>query len=152
MSHVCERVTIRFPYSKARTLLREFVESAIAAGTPQVVEFVLGAARSPLRKTVLLQYERGHDPLQFDERWNVSWTPQGGGPYPDFHGELGIGMSPTRETILELTGDYVPPLGLLGETFDFVAGSRLAAATACALLVRIVRELEERHQREIDAH
>jgi hypothetical protein len=76
-----------------------------------------------------------HDELQF------VWAPSGGGPFPTFTGSLK--MHPLGvNTEIVLSGEYEPPLGLVGEAFDAVIGKRIAEATAKMLLDTLREELE----------
>jgi hypothetical protein len=76
-----------------------------------------------------------HDELQF------VWEPAGGGPFPTFTGSLK--MHPLGlKTEIVLSGEYKPPLGLVGEAFDAVIGKRIAEATAKMLLEMLQQELE----------
>ncbi|HEY1728362.1 MAG TPA: hypothetical protein VGG22_08325 [Candidatus Baltobacteraceae bacterium] len=76
-----------------------------------------------------------HDELQF------VWEPSGGGPFPTFTGSLK--MHPVGlNTEIVLSGEYQPPLGLVGEAFDAVIGKRIAEATAKMLLEMLQQELE----------
>ena len=105
--------------------------------------------KGALEKNVLVNYDKGQDPLKFDEPWLVHWTPEGGGPYPDFDGELTVRADESyRRAILELRGEYKPPLGTFGQAFDLVVGAKIAAATARNLLQDIARSMEESFQAE----
>lgn len=76
-----------------------------------------------------------HDELQ------LTWEPTGGGPFPKFSGT--IKMRPlSPDTELALSGEYQPPLGVVGEAFDAVIGKRIAEATAQTLLETIKEGLE----------
>ncbi|MGH7716524.1 MAG: hypothetical protein ACREML_11070, partial [Vulcanimicrobiaceae bacterium] len=76
-----------------------------------------------------------HDELKF------AWEPAGGGPFPTFSGTLR--MHPLGlQTEIVLSGEYQPPLGVLGEAFDAVIGKRIAEATALMLLEMLQQELE----------
>lgn len=151
MTHVFERLVLHCPYVRAREYLRESLESAADNGTVQTLpltatlRFVPGA----LEKNVLVRYERSRDPLHFDEPWQVSWTPENGGPYPDFSGELTVRADDTYQgAVLELSGDYAPPLGAPGKAFDMVLGARIASSTARGLLQSIGARMEERYRQE----
>jgi hypothetical protein len=101
---------------------------------------------------MLVRYELGRDPMQFDEPWRVFWTPQGGGPYPDFGGELIVRADQAYSgAVLELHGDYKPPTGIVGKAFDSLMGARVAAATARTLLKHIATQMEERFKGEASA-
>ena len=115
------------------------MEAAIDCEVPQDMAF--------LHMHVAVRYGHGSDPARFDEVWTVQWSPQGGGPYPDFDGELAVVMH-EGHAVLQLTGSYVPPLGAAGAAFDRVAGSRIAAVTARSFLSSIASELEQACARE----
>ena len=71
-------------------------------------------------------------------RYNVEWAPETPGPFPLFRGELVVeGMDDYDSFRLLLTGDYTPPLGVVGKSFDAAVGHRVAQATAHDLLDRI---------------
>ena len=151
MTHIYERLFLHCPYVRARGYLREALESAADRHAVQTLPLSAALAFIPgtLEKNVLVRYERGSDPLRFDEPWRVRWTPEGGGPYPDFAGELTVRADESyRGAILELTGEYVPPLGAVGLAFDIILGARIAAATAKALLRQIGSGMEERYRLE----
>jgi hypothetical protein len=60
---------------------------------------------------------------QFAIRWHAANRPE---LFPTMHATLAIyPLSPT-ETQLELTGQYIPPLGVLGDVLDAVAMHRVA--------------------------
>lgn len=151
MTHIYERIFLKCPYVRAREYLRESLEAAADGQTVQSLPLTAPLAFVPgtLEKNVLVRYERGKDPLHFDEPWNVYWTPDGGGPYPDFAGELTVRADESyRGAVLELQGDYVPPFGPVGRAFDLVLGAKIASATAKDLLRQIARVMEERYLSE----
>ena len=76
-----------------------------------------------------------------NEEMDVSWTPKDGGPFPSFNGKISIRPA-SGKTELQLDGSYEPPLGAVGAAFDAVIGSRIAQATANALLATLKDELE----------
>jgi len=76
-----------------------------------------------------------HDELQF------VWEPSGGGPFPTFTGSLKMHPLGVDSEIV-LSGEYKPPLGVVGEAFDVVIGKRIAEATAKMLLETLRQELE----------
>lgn len=103
----------------------------------------LNLAPGIVERATAVECERGSDPLQFDERCSVRWTPEGGGPYPDFAGEIVLRKdSNTGRTVLELSGEYAPPLGKVGKAFDMVIGAKIAAHTARRLLCAIGNALQ----------
>lgn len=151
MTHIYERLFLRCPYVRAREYLREALETAADGKSVQILPLTAPLAFVPgtLEKNVLVRYERGRDPLHFDEPWNVYWTPDGGGPYPDFAGELTVRADESyRGAVLELTGDYAPPFGAVGRAFDMVIGAKIASATAKTLLRQIAASMEQRYRTE----
>jgi len=96
-----------------------------------------------------MQFAVAHDPMHFDEPWEISWQPQVGGLYPSFHGSLSIRASDTYENArLELHGSYEPPLGAIGKAFDNVLGKRIAEATGEHFLDEIASAIETEHRAE----
>lgn len=151
MTHIYERLFLRCPYVRAREFLREALEAAADGNTVQTLPLSAPLAFVPgtLEKNVLVRYERGRDPLHFDEPWNVYWKPEGGGPYPEFAGELTVRADESyRGAVLELSGDYAPPFGAFGRAFDMVIGARIAASTAKSLLQHIAISMEQRYRTE----
>ena len=150
MTHIYERLFLKCPYVRAREFLRESLEASVG-GNVQTLPLKARLAFVPgtLEKNVLVRYERGRDPLHFDEPWNVIWTPEGGGPYPDFAGELTVRADESyRGAVLELQGDYVPPFGAVGRAFDIALGQRIASSTAQTLLRDIGDRMEQRYALE----
>lgn len=151
MTHIYERLFLRCPYVRAREYLREALEAAADGKSVQTLPLTAPLTFVPgtLEKNVLVRYERGSDPLHFDEPWNVYWTPEGGGPYPDFSGELTVRADESyRGALLELTGDYAPPFGAVGRAFDMVIGAKIASSTAKSLLRQIGDSMESRYHTE----
>jgi hypothetical protein len=144
-THVTERYPTKCPYHRAREYLHDSLESVVKNARITTLSLTAGG----LEKPVLVSYKHGEDPMRFDEPWLIHWTPEGGGPYPDFDGELTVRADDSyRASILELRGEYVPPLGTLGQAFDFAVGSRIASATAHALLQQIAQVMEMRYNDE----
>jgi hypothetical protein len=144
-TQVYERHPTKCPYHRAREYLHDSLEDAVKSHGIATLSLTAGA----LEKPVLVSYKRGEDAMRFDEPWLVHWTPEGGGPYPGFDGELTVRADDSyRSSILELRGEYVPPLGPIGQAFDLALGSRIAAATARALLQQIAQLMEARYNAE----
>ncbi|HKU66238.1 MAG TPA: hypothetical protein VJP85_00525 [Candidatus Baltobacteraceae bacterium] len=151
MTHIYERLFLQCPYVRAREYLREALQAAADGKMSETLPLTAPIPLVPgaLEKSVLVRYERGRDPLHFDEPWNVYWTPEGGGPYPDFAGQMTVRADESyRGAILELAGDYAPPFGAVGRAFDMALGAKIASATAKALLHQIALRMEERYQSE----
>src|SRR5665213_4150864 len=153
MTQLLERQFLTCPYGLAKGYLDS--EYGAAAGHELLWHLrapsIAAKADAPLdlEKDVDVKIRRGEDPMHFDEPWDVTWSPHGGGPYPDFEGTLTIRADESWEvSVLELSGSYKPPLGFAGAAFDALLGARLAAATAKALLAEIGRHLEAHYQRD----
>jgi hypothetical protein len=146
-----EHYLINCPYARARQYLQESIEGSMRKGsaTALPLKASLPLLKGSIEKNVLVSYGRGQDPLKFDEPWLVHWTPEDGGPYPDFDGALTVRADESyRRAILELRGEYRPPLGTFGQAFDLVLGARIAAGTARGLLNEIGAVMEDQFQAE----
>src|SRR5579862_6483989 len=132
MTNVCERFALPpcgCPWEDLDRALRAISEEAEPAIVRLRVPF-FSLTGPALEKEVAFKYSAG--PRMDDGRrpWLLHWEPVGGGPYPEFEGELRIefgkdGVSPA----LLVEGRYTPPLGVAGQAFDAVLGSRIAAIT-----------------------
>ena len=155
MSELFECRDLRCPYHLAQGYLTESLKKLAATGRPTVITLsVPPAAGVALKKDVAVTFAPGTDPMHFDQPWRVHWTPEGGGPYPDFDGELTVRAAEDYTTAtLELRGTYKPPGGVAGQAFDWIAGSHLASATAQQLLAELAGEMEQRYrQAEAEKH
>ncbi len=153
MTTLLQRYYLHCPYARARTHLDAALGAFAESGEHQVVRLRvpidLDGSAAGLQKDVLVQYGKGTDPLHFDEPWTVRWTPNRGGPFPDFDGTLTVRADEDFNVcVLELQGTYDPPLGIVGAAFDAVLGSRIASATAREFLRRIGRDIENRYRSE----
>ncbi len=147
MARLNESVFVNCPYHRARAYLAMGVGEQIHAGRALTLRAPLAGVE--LKKDVLVTFTPGTDPMHMDQPWRVHWTPEGGGPYPDFDGELTVRADEDyTSSVLELTGEYLPPGGVLGGTFDYVFGSRVAALTARALLDQLREDFESRYGAE----
>lgn len=146
MSNLYQRRYLNCPYNRAKELLAEAVEAAATSGDAGLLRLRLPVTdTASLSKDVLVSFERGDDPMHFDQPWKVRWEPAAGGLYPVFTGTLTIRADDSYETsMLELAGSYEPPLGALGAAFDAVVGSRIAHGTARDLLRTIGTGIEAR--------
>ncbi len=146
MTTIYERCAVKCPYAQAREFLHQTLEAA--SRMPQAQRLPLIAPLGIIgdeEKTVLVRYRLSHDRMHLDEPWHVSWTPEDGGPYPDFTGDLTVRADESYErALLELRGEYEPPLGAFGHAFDLIAGSKIASATARTLLINIGTAMETR--------
>lgn len=147
MARLAESAFVNCPYRRAREYLAAGVGERIGSNAPMTLRVPLPGVE--LKKDVIVTFTPGIDPMHMDQPWRVHWTPEGGGPYPDFDGELTVRADEDYTTsILELSGEYVPPGGAFGQAFDAVVGSRIAMLTAHELLKRLADDFESRYARE----
>ncbi len=152
MSDLLERFFVKCPYNLAQGYLADDMKSRAATGAAVTIMLRAPIGSTDLTKDVVVTIGAGIDPMHFDQPWKIHWTPKGGGPYPDFDGELTVRADETYSSaILELRGTYRPPAGPLGAAFDHVVGQRIATATAQALLGELARGMETRYHRDEQA-
>ena len=151
MTSLIERYTVACPYVRARDFLSQIIGPIAAEGRvePLTLSAALAFLPRDLHKRVLVRYAAGADPMHFDEPWRVSWQPEGGGPFPAFEGELTVRADEGYDSaVLELKGEYTPPLGAAGRAFDAAIGGHIAASTAQMLLAQIASGMRDRHAAE----
>ncbi|MGA3036579.1 MAG: hypothetical protein ABSE64_03760 [Vulcanimicrobiaceae bacterium] len=145
MTEVYGTITVKAPYSVALdSIVRRLrlKEHRLKLSVPLATLGFganLGIEREVDVKFVAVHGHKGerilHDELQF------VWEPEGGGPFPTFTGTLK--MHPLgNDSEIVLSGEYQPPLGIVGEAFDAVIGKRIAEATCQVLLDTLQQELE----------
>jgi hypothetical protein len=148
MSELSERRVVRCPYNLAQQYLAGAIGVRADSREESVLTLTVSAPGADLSKDVTVTFGRAADPMHFDQPWHIHWKPRAG-PYPEFDGELTVRADETYETsLIELAGSYRPPGGVLGAAFDWAAGSRIATATAQALLRRIGDGMEARYRRD----
>jgi hypothetical protein len=148
MSQLSECRVVRCPYNLAQQYLAESVGGRAASGEESLLTLTVSGPGVDLSKDVIVTFSPAVDPMHFDQPWRIHWKPQAG-PYPEFDGELTVRADETyKSSVLQLQGAYRPPGGALGAAFDWAAGSRIATATAQALLRRIGDGMEARYRRD----
>lgn len=146
MSQLSEHRLVPCPYHLAQRYLADDVADLVTSGKESHLTLTISVPGLELVKDVLVTFAPSVDPMHFDQPWHIHWKPQAG-PYPEFDGELTVRADETYESArLELTGSYRPPGGALGAAFDWAAGSRIAGATARALLARLGDEMKSRYE------
>ncbi|MBV8488926.1 MAG: hypothetical protein JO199_00250 [Candidatus Eremiobacteraeota bacterium] len=146
MTSIEIRHVVACPYTLARAYLAGDVSGRALRKEAGRMTLHAPLAGADVSKNVVVTFAAGDDPMHFDEPWRVHWTPEGGGPYPDFDGQLTVRADEDYDTaILELRGEYVPPGGAVGAAFDRAVGSRIATATAKDLLTQIASGMESRY-------
>jgi hypothetical protein len=107
---------------------------------------VAGFTRS-LEKSVNVVISAARTGTDMIPRIALRWEPASGGPFPTFQGTLALEADEDYSACaLVLRGDYTPPLGIAGKTFDAAFGRRIARATARELLERIREFIEAAYQ------
>lgn len=146
-STVEEFILVQCPYSSARRHLE--IDMLSEVGRPGSLRLRVPLAGAHVSKNVVVMITPSDDPMHMDQPWHVRWTPEGGGPYPDFDGELTVRADEDWNTAqLELRGVYIPPGGALGRAFDRVVGRHIASATAQSLLRSVADTLEARYHEQ----
>jgi hypothetical protein len=151
MTRITESLHLACPYVRSRAYLHELLESPAAGGAPQLLHLTTSVPGTniEIEKGVRVTYAHGSDPMHFDEPWTVQWTPEPGGVYPAFSGTLTVRADETYSgSILELEGQYSPPLGTAGKMFDKAFGQRIAGLTMQTLLSNLASEMVARYERE----
>jgi hypothetical protein len=157
MTNILQRLPVACPYHLAEQFLAGFVGPLAENGIVDRIELqapldVLDQRVVRLVKAVDVTYGRGEDPMHFDQVWTVNWQPHGGGPFPSFSGTLTVRADEDYTgCILELSGAYDPPMGVVGAAFDAVVGSRLAAGTAAELLRALGERLKVTYRENEDS-
>jgi hypothetical protein len=103
-----------------------------------------------LEREVIATVEVGPDPSGLNRVLNVSWEPEGGGPYPSFSGMLAAEPVEGSESdsLLALDGRYKPPGGAPGRAFDEAFGLAIARSSARALLEQLRDDAEAAYRNE----
>jgi hypothetical protein len=152
MTNVLERLPTACPYNLAPKFLATLVAHFAESGTIDTVDLnapidIHEKHLGHLVKKVDVTYSWGDDPMHFDQVWIVKWQPHGGGLFPTFSGNLTARADEDYTScILELAGEYEPPMGVVGKAFDAVVGSRLASATAQDVLRKLGGRLIEMYR------
>ncbi len=142
MSRITARLHFSFPYAFAEEYLRDGLVPTARAGVREMLLTArIPATQIELSKNVIVSCSE--DPSE-DNCWEVRWIPEPGGTYPTFEGKLCAYPEQDR-TVLELSGEYTPPLGLAGEAFDRVLGYRITTDTAHDFLANIAGEIKVRY-------
>ncbi len=149
MADICERRVVRRPERDASHCLAAFIgEHRVRDGKVHVALRLpfrnFATRKSPIERRVIATFY----PLQplGDEHstYSVSWSAQGGGPFPEFAGALAVEKLPCDDCFgLILSGHYEPPLGSIGALFDAILGHRIAHGSTQDLLRSIAAHAEK---------
>ncbi len=148
MTHIHERRTVQATFEDAAACLERYRDDVAHGGGKIVLSVVVPLERIgidrrvEISRTVCIRFHPvGSDPRA--HRTSISWEPDGGGPFPQFVGEMRIErVDLPGECVLLLDGSYDPPLGVAGELFDAVAGRHIARMSARNLLDEIAIIIE----------
>lgn len=135
MTYIHERMGLDCSYAGALTFLDRAGDTSVTGLLPARASLEFLGER--VKKEVALTYELLHEPSCFERRIAVWWEPIGGGPYPTFAGTISFRAQSDGVLLIEIYGQYAPPLGAIGTPFDLLAGQRIASKTARYVLNRI---------------
>jgi len=145
MTQLNERAYVQVPYGRAAECLKTYLgRLGWSAGKPATLslrvedsDFGPPGAIS-IARDVTAQFDPIDDPRHLTKPMRVEWSPKGGGPFPTFKGALTISEDEDYGTcVLTLSGEYEPPLGVVGKGFDAIVGRHIAIATTRRLLGQI---------------
>jgi len=154
MTQLNERAYVQVPYGRAAESLATFLgRLGWKTGSPTTLRLRveagdLGAPGAiSIARDVEARFDPIDDPRHLTKPMRVQWSPAGGGPFPMFEGSLTISEDEDYGTcVLTLSGEYDPPLGVVGKGFDAIVGRRIAIATARRLLEQIRDGMEAAHE------
>jgi hypothetical protein len=138
MTHVAEATAIKSPPERSRAILVDYLTRLEKSNRGRaILRLTAGNRPSGLRLEHNVEAElepvRTEQPLEY--RVNISWKPTGETLLPSFSGTLRFQWDEEYgNTWLVVEGDYEPPLGVAGKTFDAIAGQHIARGTLRALL------------------
>jgi hypothetical protein len=139
MTKTSTRQSVAAPLGAAHRLLQRYLDKH--PGPDGTARIVLQAASH--ERAVIVSVTAAHRPQDMEPRYRVVWEPEEAGVFPNFEGILAIGAADDYNSFdLDLDGEYEPPLGLVGKTFDLVIGHRIADETLQTLLGEIQRDIE----------
>jgi hypothetical protein len=150
MSHLEQRRSVTCPLAQAGMRLKGFFrEHGNAEGDTAKLSLGIDLdvpglpAPLALQRSVIVTIRPHHLPADMEPRYAVQWAPEIPGPFPLFAGELVVEAGDDYNSFtLFMSGNYTPPLGLVGKGFDAVLGNRVAQSTAEGLLLRIRDAIE----------
>ena len=145
MTEVFGTITVKAPYSVAMDAVIRFLrakDNRLMLVVP-LKKLGLGANLGLEREVnVAFVPQRGQKGMrQLHDELHLAWEPTGGGPFPNFTGSLK--MHPhSSDTEIVLSGEYQPPLGVVGEAFDAMIGKKIAETTGQTLLEALKEGIE----------
>lgn len=160
MSKLVEKMYVGCALNQAPAYLERFFNTkADAEGKIRLpLHAVLGprAFRTDLEKRVVVVRDEIRTGSDMIPTIQLHWEPEDGGPFPTFSGTITVESGEDYSTCaVALRGEYEPPFGAAGKTFDATLGRNIARSTARELLERIRDFVEHSYQeteREKKAH
>lgn len=155
MRELREQVTLECPVEQAEDrILAFFAANRAADGTLRMRLRVPAGAESrfnySISRLVRVDVQLGKDENALNEVIAVSWRPEGTAMLPRFEGKLTVwGGDDPSSTVLELSGQYLPPFGIAGQVFDEAIGRQIAHSTAAEFLSDIKRAVDAPEERII---
>jgi hypothetical protein len=148
-STLSEQIAIAVPLNRAPYYLeRFFTERRSADGNETTLRLAVPGLPPglALEHNVLATFVREGRWNSWDDSAEVSWQPEGGGPFPTFHGKFTIKAGDDYSSAwLEIVGSYIPPGGAAGRAFDATVGHSIARGTAQRLLGQLKAAIEQYH-------
>jgi hypothetical protein len=139
MTKTSTRQSVAAPLASAHRMLQRYLDER--PGPDGAARIVLKSAGQ--ERAVIVSVIAAHRPQDMEPRYSVHWEPEEAGLFPSFEGILTVGAEDDYNSFdIDLDGEYEPPLGLLGKTFDLVAGRRIADETIHTLLAEIQHDIE----------
>jgi hypothetical protein len=148
MSDISERLVVHCPDREASRHLAAFVaEHNVGDGTLRIALRLPNSMFADRRALIERRVVATLYPLRSisdpHPTYSVTWSPQGGGPFPEFSGALAVEKSALDECFgLLISGHYDPPFGSVGSLFDAALGRRIAHTSARDLLRSIADYVE----------
>lgn len=135
MTHIHVTDTIEYSPERAGPVLEEYMDRRRGSNGEIAVSLRLDLAAFgiggdlAIKHGVLMRFVPV-EPKDGSISYTVEWAPAPAGPYPRFSGTMRLlPATDSRQSVLDVTGTYEPPLGALGAAFDAMLGNRIAAAT-----------------------
>jgi hypothetical protein len=148
MSDISERLVVHCPDREASRHLAAFIADHQTADgrvriTLRLPVGVFADRRSLVERRVVATLYPLRSIADAHPTYSVTWSPKGGGPFPEFSGALAVETSPADDCFgLIVSGHYDPPFGPVGAMFDAALGRRIAHASARDLLRSIADYVE----------
>lgn len=148
MSTISERLVVHCPDQEASRHLAAFIaDHHVGDGrvriTLRLPVGMFADRRSLIERRVVATLYPLRSSSDRHPTYSVTWSPMGGGPFPEFSGALAVETSPTDDCFgLIVSGRYDPPFGAVGALFDATLGRRIAHASARDLLRSIADYVE----------